>query len=519
MVVNVLYSTPQNSLQDLSQLMAQNRVSCLVIRDSPQSPPLGVISERDIVRLWNEGHNFDTVLAKDVMSRGIQSVKSSDTLWHAHEKMRRHQIRRLLVLGESGEMMGLLTQSGLLQKISPQEARPTLETLDRIVTLRTNELDESNKKLQRTAKDRKRAKAALQQQIKRERMMTRITQRIRESLDIQTILQTAIAEVNEFLETDQSFIYLVQDENPQGDRVAEIITESANFERNQVIQGAIQELDINFYAKGRIHSIPDLQAQDLSAQQAKCLLTLGFQSTLIAPIHIKQEFWGLLIVNQKQPRQWQRQDINLLEQIVFQIGIALQQAMLYTQLELANQQLRQIASVDGLTQVANRRHFDQNFQTEWMRMRREQEPLSIIICDVDHFKLYNDSYGHQSGDDCLIQIAQTLKETIKRPADLVARYGGEEFVILLPNTKLEGACKLAEAARCNIEALALEHEASKTSDIVTLSLGVASFIPQDHSSPEELLKEADKALYDAKENGRNQWLASGLEAALGKVQL
>ncbi|NJN23300.1 MAG: diguanylate cyclase [Acaryochloridaceae cyanobacterium RL_2_7] len=323
--------------------------------------------------------------------------------------------------------------------------------------------------------------------------------------------------MNAFLDTDESFIYLMQDENPQGDRLAEIVTESTHVELTPLIQDVVQDLDVNFYAKGRVHAIPDLHANDRSAQQAKGFLHLGYQATIMTSIHIKQEFWGLLIVNQKQPRQWQRQEIHFLEQIVFHIGIALQQAMLCTQLELANQQLRQMASVDGLTQVANHRHFDENLQTEWRRMRREQEPLAVIICDVDYFKLYNDAYGHQAGDDCLIAIAQILKNTIKRPGDLIARHGGDKFVILLPNTKLAGACQLAEAARCNLETLKLEHQASKTSNSVSISLGVASCIPQDYSSPDALLKDANQALYEAKENGRNQWLASGLEAALEKV--
>ena len=129
------------------------------------------------------------------------------------------------------------------------------------------------------------------------------------------------------------------------------------------------------------------------------------------------------------------------------------------------------------------------------------------MCDVDYFKLYNDTYGHQAGDNCLKAIAQALKQSIRRPADEAARYGGEEFVIVLPNTPLAGAQHVAEQIKQNVQALQMPHESSKTSDWVTLSLGIASCIPNQQSSPEELIRIADMALYAAKENGRNQWVS------------
>ncbi len=182
--------------------------------------------------------------------------------------------------------------------------------------------------------------------------------------------------------------------------------------------------------------------------------------------------------------------------------VALQE--LTKKLEVANQQLQELASLDGLTGVANRRRFDEYLDQEWRRMAREQKPLSLILCDIDFFKLYNDTYGHQKGDDCLKQVAQVIEQTIKRPADLVARYGGEEFAIILPNTELTGAVQLAETINAALKAKSIEHQTSQVNKYVTLSLGVATLIPDSDLVEETLIALADRALYQAKLEGRDR---------------
>lgn len=173
-------------------------------------------------------------------------------------------------------------------------------------------------------------------------------------------------------------------------------------------------------------------------------------------------------------------------------------------LEKANLELERLANVDGLTQIANRRRFDRRLQLEWNRLLREKQPLSLIISDIDYFKQYNDLYGHQEGDSCLINIASILESTLRRPADLAARFGGEEFVILLPNTSFEGAAGRAEVMRKNIVAQRIPHNASKVGPYVTMSFGVSSAIPFKQGIPNDLIAMADKALYLAKQNGRNR---------------
>lgn len=179
------------------------------------------------------------------------------------------------------------------------------------------------------------------------------------------------------------------------------------------------------------------------------------------------------------------------------------------QLTAANEILHRISSLDGLTGIANRRHFEEFFHKEWPRAVRDATHLSLIMCDIDFFKPYNDGYGHLAGDDCLKIVAKTIKDILKRPADFAARYGGEEFVIVLPNTKTDGAVAIAEGIRLGIEALGIGHATSPINDCVTISLGVASTIPGRNSKPNDLIAAADKALYEAKHEGRNQTKTAG----------
>ncbi len=173
-------------------------------------------------------------------------------------------------------------------------------------------------------------------------------------------------------------------------------------------------------------------------------------------------------------------------------------------LQAANQELQNLAYLDGMTRIANRRRFDEQLQQEWFRMKRLQLPLSLILCDVDYFKQYNDTYGHQVGDECLCHIARALTAAARRSSDLVARYGGEEFVMLLPNTSLAGAREVASMIRLNIQNLQLQHRNSEVGAYVTASYGVASMIPDEHNDPAQLLLRVDKALYFAKRSGRDR---------------
>ena len=180
------------------------------------------------------------------------------------------------------------------------------------------------------------------------------------------------------------------------------------------------------------------------------------------------------------------------------------QSHLHQQLEETNHALERLASLDSLTQIANRRRFDEFIEIEWQRMMREQKPVSVILCDLDFFKAYNDIYGHQAGDKCLRRVAMALKNSARRSSDLVARYGGEEFAVVLPNTDGSNAVKVAEKIRTQVEQLEIEHQGSSIDSWITMSLGVSSIIPSLQTSWKLMLGNADKALYEAKARGKNR---------------
>jgi len=175
-------------------------------------------------------------------------------------------------------------------------------------------------------------------------------------------------------------------------------------------------------------------------------------------------------------------------------------------LQDANKELERLSIEDALTGISNRRRFNDLFEMEWKRARRDKSLLSVILLDIDFFKPFNDNYGHVAGDECLKKVAVALKSVMKRPVEFVARYGGEEFVALLPETSLDGAKIVAEALRKSVEEVNVPHDFSQATNHVTVSLGIATDIPTTDMTPAQFLNRADEALYQAKESGRNRWV-------------
>ncbi len=229
-----------------------------------------------------------------------------------------------------------------------------------------------------------------------------------------------------------------------------------------------------------------------------------FKSALSVPILFSNKLLSILIFYSKKSQIFDQRSQDILQAIATQLGSMMQRKQAEALLKKANEELERLATFDWLTQIPNRRCFDEYLFQEWRRMSREEKPLSLIFCDVDYFKLYNDHYGHQEGDDCLQQVAQALRRAIKRPGDLVARYGGEEFAVILPNTEGKNAVIIAETIREEIKKLKIIHAYSNVSEYVTLSLGVSCLIPSQNYSPEPLVTFADQALYEAKKQGRDR---------------
>ncbi|WP_017297287.1 diguanylate cyclase domain-containing protein [Nodosilinea nodulosa] len=397
------------------------------------------------------------------------------------------------------------TKDITLRKQAEAALLQAYDSLEQQIADRTAALSRTNHLLQQEVARRRQHEIALQRQAQRQRLMGEIAQRIRQSLNLDEILATTVNEVRQFLAADRVFIYRLET-----DWSGVVVYESALEEWGSIlgmnlIEPCFAERYIEPYRQGRIHAMDNIETAQLSPCYDQFLRSLQVKANLIVPILQDQTLWGLLIAHQcREPCRWQPIEIDLMQQLSTQVAIAIQQASLYQQLTVANQALQRLAALDGLTQVGNRRCFDDHLEREWRRALREQTPLALILCDIDFFKLYNDTYGHQQGDACLRQVAQALSRAVERSADLVARYGGEEFAVLLPNTTPASAAYVADRLQAAIEALQISHESSPIAFHLTLSLGVASLIPQPADAPAMLIAAADQALYLAKAAGRDR---------------
>lgn len=356
---------------------------------------------------------------------------------------------------------------------------------------------------------RKQAEETLKQQAERERMIYGITQRIRQSLDLDEILQTTVAEVRQFLQTDRVIIYRF---NPDWSGV--VVKESVSAETKSILNQEITdsyfvENQGKSYEQNTLKQTSDIYTAEINPCHLELLEKLQVRAKLVVPILQSQGLWGLLVAHHcTGPREWHPLESELLKQLATQLAIAIHQSELHQQLQLANQQLQNLAMVDKLTQIANRRCFDEILNQEWNRLIREQQPLSLLLGDIDYFKQYNDTYGHSQGDICLQQVAQALQQGVQRSVDLVARYGGEEFVVILPHTDQEGAVQVADKIQDVLQQFNLPHRASTVADRVTLSIGICTIIPTVERFPLDLINGADHALYQAKTQGRNRVVSS-----------
>ncbi|MEG4283967.1 diguanylate cyclase [Microcoleus sp. A006_D1] len=371
----------------------------------------------------------------------------------------------------------------------------------------------------------KRAEEALRQQNERELLMATITQHIRQSLDLGEVLNTTVNEVRQFLQADR--VMIVRFNPCTGSLCAAPATGAVTVESvapncrpmlGETLENfCFDEFYIEAYQHRAIRPIADVSAADLPQYQIDLLAQFEVKAYLVVPLVQGEELWGLLMAHQCSPRQWMQLEVELLSNLAAQLAIAIKQAELYQQLQAANLKLERLATLDELTQLANRRRFDQYLEMEWRRQTREQTPMSLILCDIDSFKSYNDTYGHPGGDECLRQVAGAIGSSVDRPADLVARYGGEEFAVILPNTAIQCAVLVAEHIQIKIAALQLPHAGSQVSQYVTVSLGVASMVPTAESAASILIAAADRALYQAKGLGRDRIQVYQADSATAKT--
>lgn len=355
----------------------------------------------------------------------------------------------------------------------------------------------------------KAAEGKLRQQIARERLIAHTSQEISRSKNLDDILPQVIRTVRTFLEVDRIIIITLHSK-----LAGEVSYEDHNPNVRSMLAWTLchtwilKEQFLVHYRQGQPLAIDDVHTQPLNHAEASFLDYFQITADLTVPLLENYTLWGLLSAHHSTPKRWQPEEHRLLETLGTQVMTAIQRDQLHDKLTQANQKLKRVAYLDGLTQVANRLRFEQFLNQEWRRLMREKAPLAVIMADIDHFKAYNDQYGHQAGDECLRQIAGVLSRAIQRPADMVARYGGEEFIIILPKTDLAGATTVAERIRILVRCQGILHQGSTSDHIVTLSLGVAALQPAPHYSPEDLIQAADQALYQAKAAGRDRVMAS-----------
>lgn len=340
--------------------------------------------------------------------------------------------------------------------------------------------------------------------LSQERLLADVGHRIRQSLNLDDILSTTVQEVRQFFEADRVLVYRFMP-----DWSGEIAYESL-AEGWPTIAGATitdQCFPAKYaarYQQGHIRIVENVETAGFSGCHLSFLHDIQVKSKLVVPLFQQENLWGLLILHQcSHVRHWQQQEVEFLSHLADQASIAIQQSVFYQQLQQKNQELNLLANIDSLTQVANRRRFDDYLIKQWLRNQQSQTPLSLILCDIDCFKRYNDCYGHQAGDQTLQRIAQAMQDMISRSTDLLARYGGEEFVIVLPHTDADGAYVVAERLRQVVYQLQIPHQDSSVCPYVTLSLGLTTTVPVAGLSEATLIALADQGLYQAKDNGRN----------------
>ncbi|MDY6827393.1 MAG: diguanylate cyclase [Bacillota bacterium] len=327
------------------------------------------------------------------------------------------------------------------------------------------------------------------------RYVERPFEKIKVGLDyLELVLTNAIlkSKVESGFGTEEALLTDRQKEFADFAMVLDLLNTLARVREEELVIEKIREMFTMLFAPREVNYRPAVE-ENVPDKPGKNIDSGGF--TL--PIQGSSDLLGYLdIIEVDQPRHLDQYK-KLANRIVNICGLAIENARHY-------QTIKELSDTDGLTGLANRRKLDEHLAQEWRRMLREKKPLTVMMCDIDYFKNYNDLYGHQAGDDCLRAVAAVLANHCRRSGDLATRYGGEEFALVMPAVDLERAGRLAETIRKNIEALKLRHEGSSVDDFVTLSIGVACRVPSAESAPEKLLVAADKALYAAKEDGRNR---------------
>ncbi|NER22153.1 MAG: diguanylate cyclase [Symploca sp. SIO1C2] len=365
--------------------------------------------------------------------------------------------------------------------------------------------------------EQQQAQKIQQQSEQQEKLVAAFSQSLRQPLKLEKILNMTVTQMRQLLENDQVVIYRFS-----ADGSGSVVAESVASDLLCLLGWEGRDpwiADPNYlsqYSSGQIRVIEDTYKADLKQGQLRFLEFFSIRSKVVVPLLTGKHLWGLLICHHcSVPRQWSQWQIESLKQLANQIGAAIEKAELVQKLDQANQQLQYLASMDSLTQLANRSWFENYLDWEWKRLAQEKSPLAIIVADIDFFQELNDTHSNQVRDNCLRQVASAIRQAVEQPTDLVARYSEQEFGVILPNTNASGGVWIAQKMRGIVKRLKLANCSSPVKRYITLSLGVASIVPTPESDSKILVEAADKALCKAKTEGGDRVVLDKFSKKLG----
>lgn len=491
MNTNVISCYPNSSLLAITEKMAKYGVSCIVIvcPDKQQIlHPVGIVTERDIVQFQALGLNFNELKASEVMSTPLSTLSPVDSLWQAHHQMQNLGVRRLVVCSHNGKLLGIITQSSLLQNLDPIDMCGVIHTLrQEIQDLQTEKMELLHHNNSRLEEQVGRLQESVNKLEQRNYEITTMNEMM-EFLQACDKIEDAYEFLAEFLKKlfpGFSSSVLLKDEC---NRKFKSVSCYANLADSETL---IEFSDCWALRRGQTHIASNVQPGlfcDHVYRESQ------LTTTICIPLLNQGKIWGLFYLRTECLEEMSHHQKDLARNVAEQISLGLYNLKL-------RQKLRNDSIRDALTGLFNRRYLDESLKQEIIKAKRNQQPLSVIMVDVDHFKRFNDNYGHDVGDIVLRELGRFLQQKV-RGYDIACRYGGEEMTLILTNAPISVAKERAENICSGVRELSLKNQ-DEILPSITVSLGVACF-PLHGTTGEEILQRADQALYQAKEAGRNQ---------------